>query len=151
MLEVNFGFYVEKVAGVTIEDASKKDRMEVQEETKKEEKADSSECKAMEREKQMKERLLENVTKIYGLEQVSELLVTQLNACLTKLEPLFQIEEQSKVTRLALYDFLIALINLEDEDILEAFSEKSYVKVALVTYLNFRMNSLLPSPRVCSS
>lgn len=105
----------------------------------------------MEREKQMKERLLENVTKIYGLEQVSELLVTQLNACLTKLEPLFQIEEQSKVTRLALYDFLIALINLEDEDILEAFSEKSYVKVALVTYLNFRTNSLLPSPRVCSS
>jgi len=48
VLEVNFGFYVEKVAGVTIEDASKKDRMEVQEETKKEEKADSSECKAME-------------------------------------------------------------------------------------------------------
>ena len=155
VMEINFGFQITSIAGMTTDEFKKKNNMSGEnggtdgeaaqtevdapaqiEQKKEEEKKDGSECAAMKQEELMKQALMQGAKKIYSRQSdVSPLLSQQIVSFMGKFEGILKVTGLKLLIRVKLYELLHILIQIDNDIINKGISERAIPDLVVVSFL----------------
>ncbi|CDW80337.1 UNKNOWN [Stylonychia lemnae] len=155
VMEINFGFQITQIAGLTTEEFSKKQDSgevanQVEEQIEQQQNKDekqiekkeqaTGEFETMKQEELMKQALLQGAQKIYDKStDLNLLLVQQIMSFFTRFENLLKQQGLKTLTRIKLYELLEVLIQLDSEVMNRGFFEKRFTDIIMQSCFDLKV------------